>query len=117
MLAGSVVALAGSVVGNRYTRRRRDIPRAWWLRFWRSRAGSWVGRLAVFGLGGRPRLKPRLGYLSLKRQRLPRRFGDSQSAERQLQPSFLPEGAEQERSPAHADVVGSMDQAVGEGEG
>jgi hypothetical protein len=54
MLGGIVVALAGSVIGAGHTRRRRDLPRAWWLRFWRSRAGGWVARLAGLGLGGPP---------------------------------------------------------------
>jgi len=43
-----------------------------------------------FGSGRQPRLKPRLGHLSLKRRSAPRRLGDSQSAERRLQPSFFP---------------------------
>ncbi len=55
MLIGVAAALAGSVIGHRYTRKRRDLPRAWWLRFWRSRAGGWVARVAAFGLTGRPR--------------------------------------------------------------
>jgi len=57
MLSGILVALAGSVIGNRYTRRRRDLSRAWWLRFWQSRAGGWAARLAAFGLGLRQRSK------------------------------------------------------------
>ena len=46
-----VVALAGSVIGAGHTRKRRDLPRAWWLRFWTSRAGGWAARLAGLGLG------------------------------------------------------------------
>ena len=55
MLLGIVVALAGSVIGAGHTRKRRDLPRAWWLRFWTSRAGGWVARLAALGLGLRRR--------------------------------------------------------------
>ena len=51
MLAGFVVALASSVMGAAHTRKRRDLPRAWWLSFWKSRLGGWVARVARFGLG------------------------------------------------------------------
>jgi hypothetical protein len=49
MLAGFVVALASSVMGAAHTRKRRDLPRAWWLSFWKSRLGGWVARVARFG--------------------------------------------------------------------
>ena len=52
MLIGVAVAMSGSVVGAGHTRRRRDLPRAWWLRFWTSRAGGWVARVAGFGRTG-----------------------------------------------------------------
>ncbi len=51
MLLGVVVALTGSVIGAGHTRKRRDLPRAWWLRFWQSRAGGWAARVAGLGLG------------------------------------------------------------------
>jgi len=53
MLLGVVVALTGSVIGAGHTRKRRDLPRAWSLRFWTSRAGGWAARIAGLGLGGR----------------------------------------------------------------
>ena len=58
MLIGIVVALAGSVIGAGHTRKRRDIPRAWWLRFWTSRLGGSVARVAGLGLGGPPTPNP-----------------------------------------------------------
>ena len=51
MLGGIVVALTGSVIGAAYTRKRRDLPRAWWLSFWKSRVGGWVAKVAGLGLG------------------------------------------------------------------
>jgi len=51
MMVGVFVALTGSVIGAAHTRKRRDLPRDWWLKFWKSRLGGWVARVARFGLG------------------------------------------------------------------
>lgn len=50
MLVGAVTTvLAGVTAAHRY-HRRRDLIGERWLRFWRSRLGTWVARLASLGL-------------------------------------------------------------------
>jgi serine/threonine-protein kinase len=51
MLYGVVLALVASTVGAVWARRRLNRPGELWLKFWNSRAGAWVTRLAAAGLG------------------------------------------------------------------
>jgi hypothetical protein len=50
MLGGFAIALAASVVGALYARRRQNVAGEWWLKFWQSRAGAWAARVAGLGL-------------------------------------------------------------------
>ena len=43
MMVGVVVALTGFVIGAGHTRKRRDLPRAWWLSFRASPVGDGNG--------------------------------------------------------------------------
>ena len=54
MYGGVLVAMTAGVIGFFHTRRRRNVAGEWWLKFWRSRAGEWVVRLASFRLESRP---------------------------------------------------------------
>ena len=50
MLGGTVTAIAAFVFGYLGALLRGDRPKALWLRFWQSRVGGWVARVAALGL-------------------------------------------------------------------
>jgi serine/threonine-protein kinase len=50
MGAGALILGAAALIGHVKIRKRGDLPRNMWLRFWKGRGGRWAARLAARGL-------------------------------------------------------------------